>query len=286
MKSFFASILGLFLLLGCLVSCEHKAPTVQSVTFDTLTVDTICPLFHSYDKPACHLSIKMAKPEAQTPAEIMLAIESFISTLPKDGSFEEEANGSIESMVNAYVKVYIMQYLNEGHDAIGQHEGETEEMEAATAWMNYEEIVEGRILYNDNGFVSYQVVADNFTGGAHGNRTIDNGVFNLNTLSQISLTDLIAEKSLNDLNTLVRNQLMVQYECNTLDELAEKGLFTAPNEIEVTDNFYINDEGITWTYDPYEIAPYSVGVVQISLTWDDVMPYLAPEFPVQSIVQQ
>ena len=128
MKSFFASILGLFLLLGCLVSCEHKAPTVQSVTFDTLTVDTICPLFHSYDKPACHLSIKMAKPEAQTPAEIMLAIESFISTLPKDGSFEEEANGSIESMVNAYVRDYIMQYLNEGHDAIGQHEGETEEI--------------------------------------------------------------------------------------------------------------------------------------------------------------
>lgn len=286
MKSFFASILGIFLLLGCLVSCEHKAPTVQSVNFDTLTVDTICPLFHSYDKPACHLSIKMAKPEAQTPVETMRAIERFISTLPKDGSFEEEANGSVESMVNAYVRSYVMQYLNEGHDAIGQHENEAEERDAAAAWMNYEEKVEGSILYNANGFVSYQVVIDNFTGGAHGNRTIDNGVFNLTTLKQLSLTDLVVEKSLNDLNVLVRNHLMEKYECNTLDELAEKGLFTAPNEIEVTDNFYINDEGITWTYDPYEIAPYSAGVVQISLAWNDVMPFLVPEFPVQSIAQQ
>ena len=284
MKSFLTAILS-FLLLCSMVSCEHKVPTVQHIDFDTLTVDTICPLFHTYDKPYCHLVIKMAKPVAETPVETLYAIEGFISTLPKDGSFEADANGSVESMVNAYVKEYIMQYLNEGHDAIGQHENDVEEREAASTWMNYEEIVEGKILYNAGGLVSYQVVTDSFTGGAHGNKTVDNGVFNLNTLSQVSLSELFMDTAIDNLHSMLRNQLMIQNDCNSMDELAEKGQFTSPNEIEATDNFFVNEDGITWTYDPYEIAPYSVGVVQISLTWDEVYPFLAPDSPVMAFAK-
>ena len=283
MKSFFTAILSIFLLLGSLVSCERQAPTVQHVDFDTLTVDTICPLFHSYDKPNCHLVIKMAKPVPQTPSVTLQAIESFISILPKDGSFETDANGSVESMVNAYVRSYIMQYLNEGHDAIGQHENEAEEQEAATAWMNYEEFVEGKILYNNDGIVSYQVVADSYTGGAHGNKTVDNGVFDLNNLKQLSIEDVFNNNSLSELHASLRNQLMLQNNCKTIDELAEKGQFTAPNEIVATDNFYVNEDGITWTYDPYEIAPYSVGVVQITLSWEDVLPLLMDDSPIKAL---
>ena len=287
MKRFFTAVLCILLLLGSLVSCKHKAaPMLQGVTFDTLTIDTICPLFHSYDKPNCHLVIKMAKPEAQTPEETMLAIEQFISVLPKDGSFENDANGSVESMVNAYVKEYIMLYLNEGHDAIGQHEGETVEEEAASSWMNYEEKVVGSILYNADGLLSYQVTTDSFTGGAHGNKTIDNGVFNLNTLKQVGLSDVFNENFLSDLHATLRNKLMQQNNCTSMEELAEKGQFTSPNEIEATENFYVNEEGITWTYDPYEIAPYSVGVVQISLTWDEVSPFLATDSPVMVLAKK
>ncbi len=135
MKSFFTAILGSLLLLGCLVSCKHEASTVQEVEFDNLTVDTICPLFHSYDKPYCHLVIKMAKPVVQTPIQTLQAVESFISSLPKDGMFEIDANGSVESMINAYVRSYIMQYLTEGHDAIGQHENDMVDNDSVSTWM-------------------------------------------------------------------------------------------------------------------------------------------------------
>ena len=280
MKGFFTAILSFFILLGCLVSCKPKAPaTVEHVEFDTLRVDTICPLFHSYDKPYCHLVINMATPVAQTPTETLQAVESFISTLPKDGSFVADANGSVESMVQAYVRSYIMQYLNEGHDAIGQHEPEAEEQEAASTWMNYEENMVGNVLYNADGIVCYQVVTDSYSGGAHGNKTVDNGVFDLNHLQQLSLDDVFNDATMSDLHASLRNQLMLQNNCKSIDELAEKGQFTAPAEIVATDNFYVNEDGITWTYDPYEIAPYSVGVVTITLSWSDVSQYLASDSP-------
>ncbi len=287
MKSLFAANICILLVAGSLASCRQQpAEVAGSVAFDTLTVDTICPLFHSYDHPACHLSIAMAKPEPQTPPETLQAIERFISVLPKDGSFEADANGSVESMVQAYVRAYIMQYLNEGHDAIGQHESESEEVADATTWMNYDEKVIGSVLFNADGLVSYQVVTDSFTGGAHGNKTIDNGVFSLATLSQLSLSDIFVDASLPELHAALRQKLMEQNGCQSLDELAEKGQFTAPAEIVATDNFFVNNEGITWTYDPYEIAPYSVGVVIISLTWDEVRPFMMPDTPVMTLAQR
>ncbi len=280
MRSLFVSILSILLLLGSLVSCEHKVPTVQSVTFDTLSVDTICPLFYSYDKPACHLAIRMAKPEEGTPNETLHAIERFISTLPKDGSFEEDANGSVESMVSAYVRSYIVQYLSEGRDAIGRHETMEDSIKAASTWMNYDEKVVGSILFNDDGFVSYQVVTDSYTGGAHGNKTINNGVFCLSNLDQITLDDLFNDVSKPDLNVLIRTELMKQNGCETIEELADKAQFLSPNDIEAPDNFFLNKDGITWTYNPYEIAPYSVGDVSVSLTWKELITLLAPDAPV------
>ncbi len=279
MKGFLIAILSILLLLSSLVSCDHKVAMVESVTFDTLSVDTICPLFHSYDKPACHLSIKMAKPVETTSNATLHAIERFISTLPKDGSFDTEANGSVETMVHAYVKSYILQYLSEGFDALGHHEDEEENYKAASTWMNYEEKVVGSVLFNAFGVLSYQVVTDSFTGGAHGNRTIDNGVFVLSTLDQINLSDLFNETKISAVNERIRIKLMEQNGCKTLEELAEKGHFPSPDEITATDNFYVDEEGITWTYDPYEIAPYSVGEVNISLPWSQVYSYMSEDSP-------
>jgi len=228
----------------------------------------------------------MAKPVDNTSAETLHAVERFISSITKDGSFEMDANGSVESMVRVYVKSYIMQYLSEGHDAIGQHETEAEEHEAASTWMNYEEKVWGRILFNEDCFLSYQVFIESFSGGAHSNKSYDNGVFNLATLEQIALTDLFSEVSMNEVNEMAHHKLMVQYGCNTNEELSEKGLFLSPNEIELNDNFYINKQGITWTYNPYEIAPYSVGEVQICLTWDEVRPLLISDSPLIDFATQ
>ena len=283
MKSFFAAFLALGILLGCVVSCRPTPSDVQPVIFDTLSVDTICPLFKNYEKPACHLSLKMAVPVQETTADVREAIERFVSQLPKDGAFDEDANGSIAAMMQAYVKAYLMQYLNEGPDAIDNY---GEDMEAAATWMSYEEKATGTVIYNADDMLSYQIRTDSYTGGAHGNTGTVNGVFDLKHLSEVRLSDVFEDVSLSDLNQLLRLKLARQYECETVDELQAKGLFFSPAEIEVTENFYVTDAGICWMYDPYDIAPYSTGEVSVTLSWDELYPFLSVDSPLMAMAQK
>ena len=39
-------------------------------------------------------------------------------------------------------------------------------------------------------------------------------------------------------------------------------------------NFFLDKEGITWSYQPYEVGPYALGIVTATLSWDDLKPYL------------
>lgn len=260
----------------CLVSCVGDKNNQQSVTFDSIAVDTVCPLFTSCDKPACHLTVKMEVPAADTDEELGLAIERFISMLPKDGAFDETSDGRVETMINAYMRSYVMQYLSEGPNAIDSYGGN---MEAAATWMSYEENVEGKALYNDDGMLSYQVRVVSYTGGAHDNTKTYNGVFHLEDRETLSLASFFEYETLEDLNEMLRLRLAKQYGCESVEELESKQIFFAPAEIEATENFYVDDTSINWTFDPFDIAPYSTGVVVISLTWDEVSALLKKDAP-------
>jgi hypothetical protein len=73
--------------------------------------------------------------------------------------------------------------------------------------------------------------------------------------------------------------------CTTVDSLSELGFFS-PREIDLTENFYIDARGVTWQYNPYDIAPYSLGVITVTLTWDQLYPYLLEESPLIALAQQ
>lgn len=263
-----------------LVSCDRQQTTEQTVNFETLRVDTVCPLFANYAKPACHIKVQVDVPTGEVDKNLGQTIERFIAMLPKDGAFEETADGTVASMVKAYVRDYILQYLSEGPDAIDNY---GENMEAAATWMSYEEEVEGRVLYNRNNLLSYQFHIDSYTGGAHGNTKTYNGVLDLQRGQSLTLESMFDDVVMPQLNTMLRNRLAQQYECQTVDELAEKALFFEPNEIEATENFYVGDSAIIWIYDPYDIAPYNTGEVQVALAWNEVYALLKGESPVMRL---
>ena len=41
-----------------------------------------------------------------------------------------------------------------------------------------------------------------------------------------------------------------------------------------TENFYVNEEGITWLYNPYEIAAYVVGKSEVLVDYADLLIYI------------
>lgn len=282
MKSFFTAILCLMLLVCSFVSCNRTKSPSESVAFDTLSLDTICPLFKNYPKPACHLSFNLSVPAPTVNQGTRDVIERFLCMMPKDGALVEQSVGQVSEMVRIYVKDYLMSYLSEGPNAIDNYGGDTL---AAATWMSYEENVNGIVVYNANGFISYQIRTDSYTGGAHGNSSINNAVLSLHSGEAISLSDLFSDTSMSELNALIQQKLALQNNCQSIEELAEKGLFFAPAEIEATENFYFDAQGITWMFDPYDIAPYSMGEIRVSIDWSEALPLLDEESEVKPLAK-
>ena len=209
-----------------------------------------------------------------------MAVDRFMAQLLKDGELEIEPYTDMQSRVENYVKSYLNDYLNEGVEAIDNY---GDDIEATATWMSYEQSIIGKAIYNQDGLLSYQMTLSSYTGGAHGNFNTYNGVFNLETRESVALESLFDTMSYGDLNAMLQRKLADQYECETVQELTTKASFFAPEELEANDNFYIDETGITWTFDPYEIAPFSEGTIVVSLTWDDVYPLLRGEAPVMKL---
>ena len=108
-----------------------------------------------------------------------------------------------------------------------------------------------------------------YTGGAHGNRYLLIQNYDLQTGDAVSEQDLFIDDYYESLKTLLLEALIAQTdEAETRKDLRRLGYSVAdvvPNE-----NFYVTDEGITYVYNPYEIAPYAMGCIQISLSWDSI----------------
>jgi len=283
MKSFFVAILGMLVLLCSLASCEHTVKTVESVSFDTLSVDTVCSLFKNYSKPACSIHVKLAYPTETASAEFQKSFRHFVASLSKDGGFDDDAEQDFRSMAQNYVHNYILDYLGQGHDAIDSY---GEDMEAAATWMSYEEKVEGSVVYNENGIICYKLDVNSYTGGAHGYDDVEMGVFSISRLNSVELIDVFPGQVQNEINNMIRQKLVQNYNCETLEELSDSGLFFDPNEVEATENFLVDASGITWIYDPYEIAPFSTGEVNVQLKWSEVNHLIPLDSPLKVIAEK
>ena len=127
------------------------------------------------------------------------------------------------------------------------------------------------------GILSYCVERYVYTGGAHGSNFRQFVNYNLQTGEQIDEEQLFAENYQEPLT-----QLLLQYMVEQNDEIAliqdlqEAGYNV--DDIHPNDNFYLAEEGITYVFNPYDIAPYALGETEILIPWSALQNILKPEF--------
>jgi len=111
-----------------------------------------------------------------------------------------------------------------------------------------------------------------FTGGAHGNYGSAYMVLDLKARKRLQLHDIISEEGKKALGKLLEKNFRLQQHLRPNHSLQDAGLFS--NTIEPTDNFYLTGKGIGFSYDPYEIGPYSSGQIDIFVPFTDLKGYL------------
>jgi hypothetical protein len=105
-----------------------------------------------------------------------------------------------------------------------------------------------------------------YTGGAHGMRNKDYYVFSLEDKRQLTLDDIVLDGARPALEDLVEEALRDLMEIPSWIPLSEKGFFEDWEG--KLDDFYLSSHGLGFQWDPYEIAPYVMGSMEISIPYD------------------
>lgn len=131
---------------------------------------------------------------------------------------------------------------------------------AATAPNNtavYTDEMKYDVKFNCKKILSVYFKGSAFTGGAHPNNYNSTYNFNLNTGAIIHLEDLFASYNLAKLQTAVFTKLNSQYSGDLLISDATKLTYN------MLQAYYIDNAGVHFVFDPYVVASYATGTVDI-----------------------
>ena len=113
-----------------------------------------------------------------------------------------------------------------------------------------------------------------YEGGAHSLKKTQYFVLDVDKLKHIKVDDLFEDFQGNRVRAIVYEQLRNYDKLGSGQPLSEGIFFTdAP---ELTFNFYMTEQGIVLHWDPYQIAPYSEGDINITLPWRRIQSLLQP----------
>jgi len=122
-----------------------------------------------------------------------------------------------------------------------------------------------------------------YKGGAHGMETTLYYVFDLTDKRELKISDFFREGTEERLYETIKNELrkfndrIAAAAQGTAvlgnDKPLSQGIFLT-DEPGISENFFINQEGMCLIWAPYEIAPYAAGSIEILLPWKTIRPLL------------
>lgn len=140
------------------------------------------------------------------------------------------------------------------------------------AILSWEDQVAGYFSGQHGDIISYDVYAYSFTGGAHGLSGDYVMNFNVKDGSLVSEGDFFVPGYQEELAGLLSAHLREAMP----DEDSYNALFV--KDIEPNGNFKVSGNGVTYIYGPYEIGPYYLGSIEVTVPWDELgtLVYDAP----------
>lgn len=257
---------------GCITGAKKTAD--NDITFDSISVDKTYHLLENPENPNCNLQINFTFPAQYDNNEILKKVQQqFVSSYFGD-SYETLSPEDATAQ-------YTEDYLNSYKELTDEYKAELAKADETPvgAWFSYYEMSSDDIAYNKNDIISYTVNFENYTGGAHGAHSFTNHVINLKTGNPIAEEDIFIDGYQEDLAQILIDRIAKQNSLDDVKELENIGFFSI-DEIFPNGNFLIDDNGITYTYNEYEIAAYVIGATNVHLPYEEIQHLLKKESPI------
>lgn len=132
-------------------------------------------------------------------------------------------------------------------------------------------------------FVLIDTTNYDYIGGIHGNAGLGTTIYKMHPFRKVTLPDLFGQKVdyklISDLCQLKLYQSLQAGDTKFVNggtEAAEDSFAC----------YSIGPDGITFTFQQYQVAPYSEGMPSVTLTWGELNPLIKPSSPVYAIAQK
>lgn len=274
----------LFILLVGIVStsCNNKRTqdTANDIQFDSIKVEKIYHLLDNPKNPNCNLQINFVYPVACKNKEILPKLQqNFVMgyfgenyvTLPPAAALEK------------YVADYLAAYKDLEKDFIEESK-KADDNTSIGAWFSYYENSSDKIVYNSNDIISYTINFENYTGGAHGAHSYQNHVINSTTGDPITEDDIFISNFQDELAHIIIDKITEQNNLKDSKELENIGFFSI-DEIFPNGNFLVAKNGITYTFNEYEIAAYAVGPINVFIPYNELELLLKKDSPIYKLAE-
>ena len=146
-------------------------------------------------------------------------------------------------------------------------------------------ILANSITYHDDHIITMQKELYTYSAGAaHGLHGVGNYTINRKSKDVISEGDLFIDGYEAELNKVLQRALLKSLGRKNAQEVEKEDGFSI-TDLTSNDNFRLDAKGMTYTYNPYEIAPYTFGVIEVFVPYEEVRHLLRPQSILHHYIQ-
>ena len=277
----------LLLLVRMLTGCqsEGKESEENAIRFDSLAVEKTYPIEAQTEEPPQErvLRIRFTYPIEYANLAVLEAVQQlFVKSMLGDAY----VGIPVKEAMNKYTADYGSQMKREVSDFeqdTEEHSSTNLEDEGMSASDHPEspeyELITDSILYNQNNLLCYSVYREYSTRMPTVSRSYTYWVVDLKTGKRVTENDIFNEDYRDDLAKIIVDAIAVANNVDKVADLENIGFYNV-NEIYPNRNFYVDDIGITYTFNENDIATNALGATTVRIPYEMIRHLLRKDSPI------
>lgn len=189
------------------------------------------------------------------------------------------AVGSVRDSLTAFIKQQFVDSIASVYDPdslqqqfLKEYERTKNEIEHYDQTWTLDRTIE--VLHQNAKWITLELNDYAYTGGAHPNGYTEYTMFDKTDGHRLTLADFFDETGIQKLTALGEKEFRKVRAINPNMQLSDAGFDFNDDRFSLSQNFYINDEGIVFQYNAYEVGPYVLGETTITLPASQFMKWL------------
>ena len=228
--------------------------------------------------PAFTVSLDLLEPTAEGDAGVIAdSLRSYLIACHALEGPDYEAHMSMQSYLDSVVALGLGGYISDLTRAKTLMRDDAESPTALLSFFVEEMFKSDSLTYNQSDLVSVKISQYDFSGGANGATSIRSANYDLKHNTPVTVHQLFADGSEDKIDELLLAALMKSFGVDRPDALADKGVYFY-EEAKMGEYFYLTSEGVTFYFNPYDIAAHFVGPIELTLPYADIAGCLKDEY--------